>query len=1060
MVSFRHRNHLKMLPLSTLLKIGFTPTLKDFNNLFLLLSRNQKFKAIIHVFSQLSSNRINADAQTRTIFAKAMIKESRYEEAADFLRTHEIFHQNRVFDSLIQALCTCNQDPERGLSLLKDSLKLNGVVPSSRTFCLLICCFSKMGKMDRVIDLLELMSDDKFKYPFDNYVCSSVISGFSRIGEPELAVGFYETAVKSGSLMPNSVTCTAILTAYCKLRNVEKVSELVAWMGKNDLAFDVVFYSNWAYGCLREGLVHEAFKIVRAMVDKKVELDTISYTILIDWFSKNGNVEKAVGFLHKMRRDGIEPNLVTYTAIILGFCSKGKLDEAFSIFGMLEKLGIEADEFAYAILINGVCRKGDFDLVYQLLDEMPKRGISPGVVTYNTVINGLCKVGRTSEADDFSKGIIGDAFTYSTLLQGYVKEHNNSGILETKTRLESAGVRMDVVVCNVLIKAMFMVGLFEDAFAIYKGLQKMDISANSITYFTLIDGYCKAGRIDEALVIFDEYRNMPDSSPACYECIILGLCEKGMADMACDVLIEYIKKGLPLDKKLYMMLIEAAFNVKGAESVLEVMYRIEETGFLTLPVLCTDAVYFLCKLGFPEASYDILSAMRNEGLEWASLCYYSILGSLLFEGKKLLARLILSPFVKIYGMSDLRVCEIVLNYLCLHDVKKSLVFLSSMNEKNRNITIPVAVFKTLINEGRVLDAYELLVGAKDNLAPMDVVSYTIIIDALCKKRRIKEALDICSLAAKKKGIALSIVTFNSVINGLCHQGCLTEAFRLFDSLERIDILPTEVTYGTLIDALAKEGLLHDANMLLESMLLKNLEPNTRIYNSLINGYCKSGLLDEAIKIFHDLEMRNLKPDGFTVGALINGYCLKGDMEGALNLYLEFKRNGFLPDFLGFMYLVRGLCAKGRMGESWGILREMLQTPSVVDLLGRVDSGAESDSVENLLVFLLDRGSIYEAVALLNKVGAMVFSAGRNSSLRTLDPHTEVTPSINNGIGFHSVLYDDVEKEGNDMVEICGGEDGKTEQLKDFDSFYSRIRSLCSKGDLAKANRLTKLLMEL
>lgn len=1070
MVSSPHRNHSKMLPLSTLLKSGFTPTLRDFNNLLLFLSHNRRFKAIIHVFSQLSSNKINADAQTHAIFTKALLKEIKYEAAADFLKTlvgtSKNFHQNRVLDSLVQGLCSSNQDPEKGFSLLKDFLKLDGAFPSSRTFCSLICCFSKMGKMDRVIDLLELMSGDKFKYPFDNYVCSSVISGFLRIGEPELAVGFYETAVKSGSLMPNTVTCTTILTAYCKLRIIDKASNLVAWMENNKLAFDVVFYSNWVYGCLREGLVLQAFNIFRTMVDKKVELDTVGYTILIDGFSKDGNVEKAVGFLYHMRRAGIEPNIVTYTSIILGFCNKGKLDEAFSVFALLKTLGIEADEFTYAILIHGVCRKGDFDLVFQLLDEMEKKGISPGVVTYNTVINGLCKFGRTTEADDFSKGIIGDIVTCSTLLQGYVNEQNNSGILETKIRLEAAGVHMDVVMCNILIKALLMVGLFEDALAIYKGLPDMNLSANSVIYRTLIEGYCKRGRIDEAFEIFDEFRKSntsetSNSSAACYKCIILGLCEKGMADLAIDVFVEYVKKGFPLDKKLYMMLIKATLKIEGAEGVLKVIYRMKDIGFIALDIVSNDAISFLCKMGFPEASYSILLGMRRDGLAFTSLCYYSILRSLLFEGKKSLTRLILSSFVKVYGISDLRVRKIIVNYLCLHDLKRSLVFLSSMNERNWNLTIPVAIFKTLTNNGRVLDAYELLVRAENHLPDMDVFGYSIVIDALCKGRHIEKALDICTLA-KKKGITLNIVTFNSVINGLCQQGCLVEAFRLFDSLERINIIPSEVTYGTLIDALVKEGLLQDARMLLERMFLKDVRPSTHIYNSLINGYCKSCLLEEAITLFEDFEVRSLKPDGFTVGALINGYCQKSDMEGALKLYFEFKSKGLIPDFLGFMYLVRGLCAKGRMEETRSILREMLQTPSIIDLLGRVDTEVESDSVENLLNLLCEQGRMHDAVALLDEVGSLLFPAGRNSSHRTCDPHeleadTELSPPIYSGTDPHSLSSDVREEEK--MLKFRGSEDGKTEQLKDFDSFYSVIHSLCSKGELAKANRLTKLLVE-
>ncbi|KAL0315980.1 UNVERIFIED_CONTAM: Pentatricopeptide repeat-containing protein, mitochondrial [Sesamum radiatum] len=681
MVSLPRRNPSEMIPLSTLLKSGFTPTLKDSNNFLLFLYRNRKFKAIIHVFSQVNSNKINADAQTHTIFAKALLKENRYEEAAEFLKTlvakSKILDKNRVLDSLVQGVCTFNQDPEKGFSLLKDFLKIDGVCPSSRTFCLLVFSFSKMGKMDRVIDLLELMSDDKFKYPFDNYVCSSVISGFVRIGEPELAVGFYETAVKLGSLTPNTVTCTSVLTAYCKLRK-------------------------W----IREGLIYDAFRKYREMVDKKVELDIISYTILIDGFSKDGNVERAVGFLYKMRKDGLEPNLISYTAIILGFCKKGKLDEAFAIFNMLERLGIQADEFTYAILIDGVCRKGDFDLVFHLLDEMDKKGINPGIVTYNTVINGLCKVGRMAEADDFSKGIVGDVVTYTTLLQAYVQEES---------------------------------------------------------------------RIDEALEIFDEFRKVSNSSAACYNCIISGLCRKDMIDMAIDVLIEYIQKGLPLDRKMYTTLIEATFDRKGAEGVLEMIYRIDHIGLLELHVVWNNAISFLCKMGFPEASYNILLVMRRKGLVQMSFGYYSILRVLLFGGKKLLAQLILTSFVKTYGMSDLSVCKIMVNYLCLHDVKKALLFLSTMNEWQWSITIPVSVFKTLTNDGRVCDAYELLVGAENNLSDMNVFDYTIMIDALCKGRHINKALDLCTLA-KKKGIALNIVAYNSVINGLCSQGCLVEAF--------------------------------------------------------------------------------------------------------------------------------------------------------------------------------------------------------------------------------------------------------------------------------------------
>ncbi|KZV18284.1 pentatricopeptide repeat-containing protein mitochondrial [Dorcoceras hygrometricum] len=662
------------------------------------------------------------------------------------------------------------------------------------------------------------------------------------------------------------------------------------------------------------------------------------------------------------------------------------------------------------------------------------------------------------ETENFSKGTVGDVVTHTTLLQGYIKQQSASGISDTKRRREKAGILKDAMMCNILIKALLSVGLFEDARSIYRGLPQMDLTANTVIYTTLIDGYCKSGRIGDALEIFDEFRKTSNSSAACYNCIISGLCEKGMVDMALDIFIEYMKKGLPVKEKVFKMLMKTTLGKDGEKGVLNVIARIKHLGPPALNVVCNDAICILCNMGLTEASYSIIFFMKNSGLELTSMCYYLIIRALLSGGKRLFALHILTSFVKAHGIDDLRVSKTLVHYLCLSDVKKGLIFLSNVNDKKMRVIIPATVFKTLTYGGRVLDAYELLIRAENNLPVMNVVDYSIMVDMLCKDLLIEKALELCSFA-KRKGVALNTVTYNSVIHGLCRQGCLVEAFRLFDSMEITGVAASEITYGTLIDALVKEGLLPDARMLFERMLLKNLKPNTHIYNSMINGYCNSSLLEEAFKLFCDLEARKLKPDGFTVSALINGYCRKGDMEGALNLYFEFRSKGLLPDFLGFLCAIRGLCSKGRMEESRSILRDMLQTPSVLTLLRKVDNEVKSDSVENLLGFLCEQGSILEAVTLLDEVESVLFSSQRKSCYRVSTAH-DLNPSnvIFGENGIH-LASPDVEPLENTM-EIWSDEYGKTQQLRDFDSFYALVHSLCSKGELAKANELTKLIMEI
>ncbi|KAK8615189.1 hypothetical protein V6N13_068970 [Hibiscus sabdariffa] len=1056
----------KTPPLQSLLKRGFTPTLKSINQLLRFLSSSRRFNAVVHLYSQLESNRIIADSQTHSILTWSLLKLNKFEEAEHFISTQTSksfnFPRYRFSDFLIQGFVVVQNNPEKGLLLLKDWLRNSGTLPSSFTFCSLIHSFVSQGNMDGAIEVLELMSGDKVRYPFDNFVCSSVIAGFCKTGKPDFALGFFKSCVKSGALRPNVVTYTALLNTLNLLGRFDEACDLVSGIEKEGLALDVVLYGCWIFGYLRNGCLMEALKKHREMVERGIKPDTVSYTILVDGFSKEGSVEKAVGFLKKMLKDGVMPNTITYTAIMLGFCKEGKFEKAFTLFKEVQDMGIEVDEYMYATLIDGACRKGDFDCVFQLLDEMEKKGIELSVVTYNIVINGLCKVGRTSEADNVFKEVGGDIIAYSTLLHGYTEEGNVKGIFETKGKLEESGLRMDVVACNILIKALFMVGAFGDARALYQAMPEMDLNADSITFCTMIDGYCKAGRIEEALEVFDEYRMSLVSSVACYNCMISGLCKEGMVDMAIEVIIELGEKGLVLDMGISMMLIRAAFAQTGAAGVMNFVYKLENFGSNAYNSLCDAAIRFLCKRGFVEAASEVYTVMRKKGLILMKSSYNLLLEKLIYGGKMSLVGPFLNFFLKEYGLVEPFVCKILAQYLCLKNMDIALRFLKKMKDLVSTVILPPSVLKNLVKEGRLLDAYKLVLEAGESFPAMNVVDYSILVHALCKEGYPNQALDLCAFA-KTKGITPNIVMYNSVINGLCRQGCLIEALRLFDSLERIGLVPSTVTYATLIDNLCKQGLLLEAKNLFDAMINKGCKPSIRVYNSFIDNYCKFGQMDEALKLLSDLEIKGVKLDEFTVSALIYGYCKKGDMEGALTFYSEFKMKGVSPDFLGYIHMVRGLCAKGRMEEARNILREMLQTKSIVELINNIDTKNESESVESFLVFLCEQGSVLEALVVLNTIASILFpsqkwsnieqdSQAPNNGVKSEVPSAVSTVSTgsNKISGLHCAT-DDPQQIHKLVEDYDVGKDKS--QFHSFGFYYSLLSSLCSKGELHKVNKI-------
>ena len=918
--------------------------------------------------------------------------------------------------------------------------------------------------MGKAIEALEMMTDDRVRYPFDDFVCSSVISGFCRIGKPELALGFYENAVVgSGALLrPNLVTCTALVGAFCRLGRVDEVCGLVRKMEKDGMGLDVVLYIVWVCGYVEGKDLVEVFRKMREMVvEKGIGHDDVSYTILIDGFSKLGDVEKVFGFLAKMIKEGKRPNKVTYTAIMSAYCKKGKVEEAFGIFERMVDLGIELDEFVFAVLIDGFGRIGDFDGVFKLFDEMEKRGISPSVVTYNIIITGLCKFGRTSEADELSRDVAADVITYSTLLHGYTEEENVPGILQTKRQLEEAGIAMDVIMCNVLIRALFMMGAFEDVYALYKGMLEMDLVPSSVTYCTMIDGYCNVGRIDEALEVFDDFRKTSISSPACYNSIINGLCKNGMVEMATEALLELNHKGLELDRCAYRMLMRTIFKEKGAQEVLDLVYRMEGLGPDTYNAICNDAIFLFCKRGFLEDAYQLCMMMRKKGSSVTSKSYYSILRRFLSNGNREQILPLLNNFLKEYGPVDPMVQKILACYLCLNDVYSALRFLRKTMGNSSAVTFPISILKILIKEGRALDAYKLVMETQDSL-PVMYVDYAIVIDGLCKGGYLNKALDVCAFA-EKKGITMDIVIYNSIINGLCHEGRLIEAFRLFDSLEKLNLIPSEITYATLIYALCREGYLLDAEHVFGKMLLKGFQPKTQVYNSLLETISKYGQLEKALKLLNDMETKYIEPDSLTVSAIINCHCQKGDMEGALQFYYKFKRKDISPDFLGFLYLIRGLCTKGRMEESRSVLREMLESKNVAEIINIVNNEVDTESVSDFLAILCERGSIQEALTVLNEIASTLFPVLRLSTYNQGSLKQNIyewkdfgsessspLPSCKSDLDFGSCDARDVRN-----LAINNDSYVTRSQMHSFDLYYSRIATLCAKGELQKANQLAK-----
>ena len=75
---------------------------------------------------------------------------------------------------------------------------------------------------------------------------------------------------------------------------------------------------------------------------------------------------------------------------------------------------------------------------------------------------------------------------------------------------------------------------------------------------------------------------------------------------------------------------------------------------------------------------------------------------------------------------------------------------------------------------------------------------------------------------------------------------------MFKEISSKGLTPDVVTYTTLIGGLCKVGRIQDAQELILEMQIRGQVLNCRTYATLLHGLCENGQLEEAMKLFQDI----------------------------------------------------------------------------------------------------------------------------------------------------------------------------------------------------------------
>ncbi|XP_024516376.1 pentatricopeptide repeat-containing protein At1g62670, mitochondrial [Selaginella moellendorffii] len=576
------------------------------------------------------------------------------------------------------------------------------------------------------------------------------------------------------------------------------------------------------------GQCDTALSVYRAMVDTTRLFPTHRICkAILGGLGLAGEVESATTFLASLDCMGLMHDDNTsarlHNALIRGFVEAGEVEAALGTFLTIRA---QADRVTYNLVALGCCRSGRLDTCVEIYQEMRSRGFRVSHLAFNSLVCGLCKAGRTDEAWDVlgksRPSACADAVTLSTVIHALCSSD-----------------------CDRALELM-------------RAMQAQRVPPNVVTYTSVIDGLCKAGRRDAAMVLLQQMQAAGCSpNTVTYNCLIHSLCKAGKLEDAFALLRSMPSKGCTPSINNKNTLVSGICK----HAIMERQRR--EFG----------------KLGqalFSEAMQESCS-VEEDTLALLYTCLEHMFGS---NGDR----------------PDKRTYSIVIHFLCKADkvLEAARVWRAMVKRLGQADAVTYNSFLYgLLKLNNLSEAARLF----SEIDKPTLVSYSLLVHAYFKAGDLSKVEEVYQ-AATGQGLRPDLALYNIVLHGL--SGAKQEAgvAHLWAEMLNNGVSPSVATYTILIHALCRDNRLQAARQIIDKMKGQGVLPDAITYNTLLHCLCKNELLDEAHLLLREMK-QHCSYTPATWNIVIDGILEQRDLGVAQRIFSQLIRDGFFPAHLTY-----------------------------------------------------------------------------------------------------------------------------------------------------------------
>ncbi|EPS72347.1 hypothetical protein M569_02407, partial [Genlisea aurea] len=286
--------------------------------------------------------------------------------------------------------------------------------------------YARQGRLDVARRVFDEMPDKDDAVPWN-----ALMSGYVETQSHREALSLFNEMIASG-IDPDEVTMTSCLSACTHLGALDVGVWIHRYVEKRRIPVNVVLGTALVDMYAKCGNISKALRVF----DEIPARNALTYTAVICGSALHGDASDALSLFRRMLRDGLQPDEVTLLGVLTACCHGGLVEEGKAAFSdMRSKYNIPPQIKHYSVMVDLLGRAGLLDEAAELLESMPAEPDSAvwGALFFACRLHGKLELGERA-ARKLMELDPGDSGIY-VLLSNMYKEANKRDEAEEVRRL-------------------------------------------------------------------------------------------------------------------------------------------------------------------------------------------------------------------------------------------------------------------------------------------------------------------------------------------------------------------------------------------------------------------------------------------------------------------------------------------------------------------------------------------------------------------------------------------------------------------------------------------------